>query len=172
MTYKYTAIGSRLKELRKEMGYSLAAVAEACGIQQYQTVSSWENENTAPSLKNLFQLCELYGCELGYLIGEYDCKTRRNADIKEEIGLSETVINQLRAYKAFNPPVIDAVNLIIEFDNGSLIENISKFIFHNFNGSVQVGNVTIDGSNIADVFLLEIINELKTIRTATNGGAE
>ncbi len=172
MAYKTAIIASRLKDARKSMGYSLEYVAEACEIQQYQTVSKWESGSTTPSLDKLLLLCELYGCDVGYFVGEYDCMTRKNADIKAETGLSEDVIKQLRTDNAFCKSKIEAINKLIEFDNGTIIEDISKFLFHDFNGEIQAGNVKINGDNIADVFLLEIITELKALRQKTNGGVK
>lgn len=172
MANNINVIGERLKEARKSMGYSLEYVAEACDIQQYQTVSKWESGNTTPKLEKLLTLCELYGCDLGYFIGEYDCKTRKNTDIKAETGLSEASINQLRADKAFKSSRIQALNALIEFDNGNIIQDVCSFLFHKFDGQVEAGNVIINGKNIADVFLLAIIDELKALRQKINGGAE
>ena len=172
MADNYTVLGARLKEARKTMGYSLEYVAKACNIQQYQTVSKWESGNTSPSLEKLLTLCKLYGCDLGYFIGEYDCKTRKNTDIKAETGLSEAAINQLKADKAFKTSRIQALNALIEFDNGNIIQDIYSFLFHKFDGQIEAGNVVINGNNIADIFLLEIIGELQALRQRINGGAK
>lgn len=172
MTNNINVIGERLKEARKEMGYSLEKVAEVCQVQQYQTVSKWESGNSSPSLKNLLQLCELYGCELGYLIGMHNCKTRKNADIQEETGLSENAINKLRAENAFDNTTIQAINALVEFNDGSLLKDIKNFLFYQFSGEVEAGNVIINGDNLADVFLLEIISQLKALRNKANGGIE
>lgn len=172
MTNKTAVIGARLKEARKTMGYSLEYVAEACQIQQYQTISKWESGNTTPSLEKLLLLCELYGCDLGYFIGEYDCKTRKNTDIKAETGLSEDVINQLRADNAFKSSKIQALNALIEFDGGEIIQDVYSFLFHRFDGQIEAGNVVINGNNIADVFLLEIVGKLQALRQRINGGTE
>lgn len=172
MTNKFTVLGARLKEARKAMGYSQEYVAEACQIQQYQTISKWESGNTTPSLEKLLLLCELYGCELGYFIGEYDCKTRKNTDIQAETGLSEAAINQLRADNTFKSSRIQALNALIEFDNGNIIQDVYSFLFHKYDRQIEAGNIVINGNNIADVFLLEIIGELQALRKKINGGAE
>ncbi len=172
MTNKFIVLGARLKEARKAMGYSQEYVAEACQIQQYQTISKWESGNTTPSLEKLLLLCELYGCELGYFIGEYDCKTRKNTDIKAETGLSEAAINQLKADNTFKSSKIQALNALIEFDNGNIIQDVYSFLFHKYDGQIEAGNIVINGKNIADVFLLEIIGELQALRKIINGGAE
>ena len=164
MTNNCGVIGERLYNVRKSFGYSLSYVAEACGIQQYQTVSKWESGTSTPSLEKLLQLCELYGCDLGYLIGEQDCKTRKNTDINAEIGLSEKAINLLRADNAFKKHRIHALNALIEFDNGEMLQDIYNYLFYRFNKGIEVENFVINGENMADVFLLEIIGRLKTIR--------
>lgn len=171
MTYSFEPIGSRMKELRKEKGYSLAKVAECCGIQQYQTVSSWESGNTTPSLKNLFQMCELYGCELGYLLGEYDCKTRKTADIKAETGLSEKSIERLKTEKNFNPQYTSSVNTLLEFNNGDIVKLITDYLTYEPLGkAIEHGNLIITDDSANDFLLLEILAELKNCREKQNGG--
>lgn len=97
MTYNYNQAGQRLKELRLNKGLSLAAVADECGVNQYQTISSWEKGYTKPTLENLFKLCDLYECELGYILGEpgYELKTRKQTDIQAETGLSELAVEKI-----------------------------------------------------------------------------
>ena len=41
----------------------------------------------------LFAICELFNCEMGYLLCEYDEKRRIKADIKEATGLESNVID-------------------------------------------------------------------------------
>lgn len=95
MTYKISATAQRIGQARKEKKLTLESVAEKCGVKQYQTVSKWENGNSVPSLDNLFKLCDLFGCDLGYLLGEYECKTRAAADIQEMTGLSRLASDNL-----------------------------------------------------------------------------
>lgn len=100
MAYKtsdWREVGERIKKERKRLGLSLDFVANECGLQQYQTVSNWERADSTPSLSNLLKLCSLFGCELGYLLGEegYEQKTRAKTDIHKATGLSEEAINEL-----------------------------------------------------------------------------
>lgn len=101
MTYNIQKIGELIKKERMEHHMSLEYIAEKCDIKQYQTVSSWEKGNTTPSLKQLFKLCEVFKCELGYLLGEegYENKTRVKTDIHKEIGLSIKAIEHLSQLK-------------------------------------------------------------------------
>lgn len=98
----YKTISERLKSLREERGYTFSKVAEMCGIQQYQTVSNWENGNTRPSLECLLKLCKLYKCELGYILGEHNCKTLENSTFQNIAGLSDDAIDKLKNFNSMN----------------------------------------------------------------------
>ena len=98
--YSLKDIGERIQAERERKRFSLAYVAEFCGVQQYQTVANWEKGNTTPPLKALLKLCNLFECELGYLLGDdgYELKTRAKTDIHKETGLSgeavETIVEK------------------------------------------------------------------------------
>lgn len=172
MTYNLEITGKRMKELRKEMGYSLEKVAECCNIQQYQTVSSWESGNTLPSLKNLLQLCELYGCELGYLLGEYDCKTQKKADIKVETGLSEKSIEWLKSNKFFEPKYLTSVNALLEFKEGEIVKLITEYLTYKPTGqAIEYNNLIINDESANDFLLLEILTTLKACREKSGGNS-
>lgn len=164
MTYNYSITAARLKAARKEFGYSLEQVAEFCGVQQYQTVSKWESGNSTPSVEKLMRLCDLYGYEIGYFMGEYDCKTRARTDIHEFTGLAEKAISQLNTDRAFNPDRIRALNEILIYNSGDIIQLIADSLYYRFDGQIAVGDRTINGKNLNDLYLLEIASELRALR--------
>lgn len=170
MTYNQTETGIRLKAARKFMGYSLEKVAELCGVQQYQTISSWESGNSTPSIEKLVKLAELYGCEVGYFVGEYDCKYRKNADIKSVTGLSESSIDIIKRDKFFDEKNIHSLDKMITFNNGDILALIGKYLYHNYKGSVEIGDIEINGDTVADTILLEILCELRELRKKVQGG--
>lgn len=102
MTYNYEEIGNRLKELRKEKGLSQERLLEELenkGVHISRgSLSDIENGNEKGflHLDLLSALADLYDCEIGYLLCEYDCKTGRNTDIKAVTGLSEKSIEALQ----------------------------------------------------------------------------
>ena len=106
------------------------------------------------------------------IIGEYDCKTRRNADVRAETGLSENAIKQLRAENAFNEHRIQALNALIEFEDGKILQDVYNFLFHIFDGQIEAGNLVINVDDCADMFLLNIIAEFKNLREKIKGGSE
>lgn len=175
MTYNLDEMGARLKAARAEMGYSMEYVAEACGVKQYQTISKWESGNNTPSIDKLMKLAELYGCDIGYLLGEYDCKHRISADIKVETGLQENVIEQLRRDSFFDKDRVKALNDLLSFEDhqGGILGLVKLYLYHNYTGlDIDIGNgLTINGNTVADTLLLEIISELRALREKVQGGA-
>lgn len=65
----------RLRQLRQELGWSLADVAERLGVTQRAVVSNWEAVNQRrriPDIENLLQLQRWYGVSMDYLLGQTD----------------------------------------------------------------------------------------------------
>ena len=94
--YDPVTIGSRISEERKAIGWSMEAVATHIGTTR-QSISKWENGQGEPTVYDFLRLCNLFDCDLGYLLGEegYSCKTRKATDIKAATGLSEDSIISL-----------------------------------------------------------------------------
>lgn len=120
--YDYKKIGRRIRDERKKAGYSRQEdFAEALGLSysSRRTIGEWENGKKLPDMNDFFNMCKLFDCELGYLICEYDCKTRETADIHEETGLSTGAINKLRTinYESMLQATLEPLNQIIEHED-------------------------------------------------------
>lgn len=82
-----------------------------------QTIAKWENGETLPNLETFFNMCKLFKCELGYLLCEYDCKTKAATDIYALTGLSENAINKLITINNTDiTEIIATLSKIIEHD--------------------------------------------------------
>ena len=105
LEYNIKKIGARLKAERKLAGFkSMDTLGEYIREYNYrgvtrQTIAKWENGEEMPPLDVLLNLCVPFQCGLGYLLCEYDYKTRINADIGEVTGLSEKAISILSQWK-------------------------------------------------------------------------
>lgn len=102
MDYDWKAIGKRIKQERLAAGIkSQSDFAEKLSLSEKsrQTIGKWENGKTLPSLVDFTFMCNIFKCELGYLLCEYDCKTREATDIQAVTGLSENAINLLSNLK-------------------------------------------------------------------------
>lgn len=97
MTYDWIKIGSRIKDERLNKGLSLEELA--CKVYTTrQTLSRWEKGQGNEILLNvLLKMCEIFDCELGYLLGEkeYENRTKQKTDICKDTGLSEKAVTAL-----------------------------------------------------------------------------
>lgn len=103
MEYNYIDIGNRLIQLRKDRGYSqdklIDILDDEYGVKiGRNTYSNIENGCQSASnfkLDLLIALSSLYGCDIGYLLCEYDNITGRNTDIQKITGLNDESIKAL-----------------------------------------------------------------------------
>lgn len=108
MEYNYTEIGFRVRDERKRCGLSQDGIIEKLsnmGIPVGRnTISNLENGIVGKELplKLLLGLCDLFDCEIGYLLcekGYENSRTREIADIKTFTGLSDDAVKTLQEYR-------------------------------------------------------------------------
>ena len=98
MEYNFKLIGTRIRTERKRLNMSqddfLAMLSRKYGIgMNRNTFSAIENGRYQNfTLDFLTALCKEFACEMGYLLGEHDTKTRLAYDVGKETGLSERAI--------------------------------------------------------------------------------
>lgn len=105
MKYNFIKIGDRLRDLRENNGYSQDKLIEILDTNYSlhigrNTLSNIENgcqkaDNLKVSL--LLALADLYNCDVGYLLCEYDNITGRNTDIQAVTGLNDDSIKTLES---------------------------------------------------------------------------
>lgn len=89
MRYNTEKIGKVIESERKKKGYSQERLGEELGVVGKQ-VSNYERGKTLPPIDVLFKMCDVFNCELGYLLGERDYSkgTQIRTLVSEETGLS------------------------------------------------------------------------------------
>ena len=130
--YSVSKTASIMKETRKEMGreYTQEKMAELLKLKNRQSYANFENGYTLPNWEQILELCNIFECDIGYLIGEHITKRRVNADVQEVTGLSEIAITKLKAMNGGNKWTrqTDTLNQIIACDKfGGLIGAMAGF---------------------------------------------
>ena len=118
-------IGKRIESERKNYHFSAQELSEKIGISR-QTLRKWETgEGVEIPLGVLVSLCNIFDCEMGYLLCEdgYEMKTRTVTDIHAHTGLSRESIDKIQKIK--DPALINIMNLIIEHPEAkTVLQNI------------------------------------------------
>ena len=74
--YNFIEIGKRIKTERTRLGLNQQELADSLNLAARQTIANWEKGTIMPQLQDMLNMCNLFGCELGYLLGEYTCRNR------------------------------------------------------------------------------------------------
>lgn len=127
-------IGERIKNLRKEKGWTQDKLAERLSKKR-QTISAWEDGRITLTVDKLIEICNLFECDMGYILGEHDTKKRITADIQEVIGLSEEAIALLmlcvdsKDNFLSQKTILDTINNLLEYKEIDLIcLSVSNYI--------------------------------------------
>ena len=96
MKYDTEIVGKMIKKEREQRGMTQAELASELGVS-YKQISNYERGKLLPPLDNLLGFCNIFDCELGYLIGEegYETKTKLMTKICELTGLSEESVQSI-----------------------------------------------------------------------------
>lgn len=81
-------IGERIKEVRKQKGYTQQKFADALGLKQ-NTIATYEMNKTAPSERTITDICQKFGVDRTWLvdgIGEPFKPVDRNLEIAAILG--------------------------------------------------------------------------------------
>lgn len=152
MKYDKKAIGRRIREERITAGFrSQGDFAERMGYayESRQTIANWEKGKSLPCFEDFFKMCDIFDCEYGYLMCEYDCKKRDTADIQKITGLTEDAIEKLSVInKTEIREILITLSMIIEHkDFVDFLQVIHNHIW-NFNRN-QFRFNDINDANIA-----------------------
>lgn len=96
MKYSGEEIGKNILNERKKLGLTQRELGEKIGLVGKQ-ISAYEKGKPVPPVDVMFKLCEVFDCELGYLLGEpgYSEKTALRTAVHDLTGLSDKAINNI-----------------------------------------------------------------------------
>lgn len=72
------SIKERIKELRKEYGYTQESLAKALGLNAKSSIANYENGSNAPSDDIKIKMCEIFDCSIDYLMGQSEFRTKKD----------------------------------------------------------------------------------------------
>ena len=112
MRYNFIEIGTRIRDLRKIRNWSQEVFVDKLKEKflpiTRKTISKIEQgDENKFTLAFLLTACDVFSCDMGYLLGEYDCKTRDKQFIRDTTGLTELSIDRLTSHRGINNDFID-----------------------------------------------------------------
>lgn len=137
MEYNWKSIGERLVNLRKGKKWTQEKLIEKLANLEKNafpigrnSLSSLEAGNLEHCDLRLFTaLCDLYDCELGYLLGEHEGKTRAVTDIHEKTGISFRGIDGLEQSKN-QWFALQGLNILLEEEGCYTLDLIGQYLFN------------------------------------------
>lgn len=90
-------IGSRIKEEREHLGLTQTELLNRIykSEKSHKTLTAWETGKRLPDLDSLALMADIFHCDIGYLLGDYNEHTRVSSDIVKETALSEKAVELL-----------------------------------------------------------------------------
>ena len=157
MKYNPVEIGKRIRENREKLGLTQSELGEKLSknIREQKSVhaiSEYESGKTVPPLPTLFNLCDAFNCELGYLLGEenYTERTALKSKFLEMTGLSSDFFDTMVR-------VTGLKNKYIEWKDDSIVEVLNR-LFTTTDFSNMLGNIADYESNVKE--FNKIMNEI------------
>ena len=111
--YDTGRIGQRIGIERKRLDMTQDDIGAELHVVR-QTFSDWERGKKLPQLSDMLSMCNMFECELGYLLCEHEEKTREATDVCRATGLSEDAFIQLQMIRDNAPNLMKVLNLILE----------------------------------------------------------
>lgn len=143
------------KRARKQLGLTQQEFADKYYFS-LPTVKKWEQGQAIPEYNKLFELCEIFNCDLDYLFAENELPTRDLQYIHDQTGLSSNSIHSLRNLFDENKVNwgMDIFNAIIEHDKfplflgliaelATLKDSSEKLTVANHSSIVYSGSMTV-----------------------------
>lgn len=182
MSDSWNITGERIYNCRIKLGLSQEQLSEK--IEEItgrslkrQTVSGWENGRPIKKLEQLRALCDIFKCDMAYLLCE--CKTKRviAQSVSNALGLSDTAVNNLVTAARSENPYIRILSAMLENEN--LLSQIARCVnadygavstyvdlpdpLHNKINSIHISPELIKQSELMILYngLVNFINEVQ-----------
>ena len=169
MNYDKTEIGKRIRKMRKAAGFkSQSSFGAALKTDEAgdgkaidrKTIARWEYGERLPDLDIMLQMCEMFNCDLDYLLGTLEVRTHDTKFIKDETGLTEEAIEELREY---NKDSLIYYYRNPAYSGGSIEEYVLQFISYILTCDEDPDDPYPYGATTLETILDEIrnLNEVK-----------
>lgn len=138
--FNFEEMGMRIKKCRIECGMTQEELGNELHYTR-QMISNIEKGKSEPTISDIKKMSMTFGCDVGYIIGEYNERTRQTTDIVAETGLDGKAVELLRTAKNERYWfVTKALNEMLKYDNLRLLDLIGQFLMMAEHESVELSD--------------------------------
>lgn len=162
-------IGERIKALRKEMGWTPKEFLQKIYMseQSHKTLTAWEAGERLPDLTSLVRMADLFKCDVGHLLCDYDEPTRDIADAANVTGLSGPAVAAISSLDSTHFSAIGNTPIAVADTLSKLCENKQFYSFLHELSAAR--HYSADSSFNYEDFIAEIKFRLDLDSGAANG---
>lgn len=157
-------VGKRIAEERKRLGISQKDLLTQIfkSEKSHKTLTAWEKGERLPDLDSLALMADLFHCDIGYLLGDYNEHTRISADIARETGLSEQAIKTILMLRRDNQMDwgLDTLNILLETQDFMVLLYYMVRFSTAGDGCIEDGHEHIKKSDIFEMRLSDCIKKI------------
>lgn len=163
-------VGERIKRERKRASLTQEELLEKVYLSKSSVASlrAWERGERLPDTDTLARMCEVFDCDFGYLICDYDEHDYSTHKICEATGLSENAIMCLYDMRKYNQKTwySDMLSAIIEHPEfGSMLSFMLHLVQAGEKEAPILNNDHSENVKLRDVYQTKITNLLFEIIT-------
>ncbi|MCD7764178.1 MAG: helix-turn-helix domain-containing protein [Lachnospiraceae bacterium] len=151
MEYNHEKIGKRIRDERKKSDYpTQEALAEKLCCTR-QLIAKWEKGESLPDIDFLDQMCNIFHCEIGYLLCEFDVKSHEIMDLKTVTDLSSYAVESIVNIRERDYRIFDIMNQILKHECFyDLLKQIFQYAYNFNDKKFSIPNE--DAERIAEIF--------------------
>lgn len=131
-------IKNRIKELRKEYGYTQEGLAQALGLSSKSSIANYENGANYPSDDIKIKMCDIFNCTMDYLMGNSEYKNEKiyNESLLKSYSIDKYVFTAFDTLLSCNLPT-KTITLVINNFNYYCKYIINQLTLYNKGGYIS-----------------------------------
>lgn len=137
-------VGDRIKTNRTIFGLTQARLAEMVNEITGKSINErkigrWERGEPIQKMDEIKALCNIFHCDTGYILCEYDSRKAESVRIASATGLSADAIDILNSVNKQEYPAMDSRVISALIENTALIERICSCALRQYDTVPAVG---------------------------------
>lgn len=119
MAYSRKVLGENIRKKRIELGFTQAKLGEKLEGITGKMISKYENGSVPPSIDLIYEMCELFKCEPGYLLGEdgYENGSKKDTDVVAATGLSVDALHAIQSLTGVIDGEPNCMRLLVKYES-------------------------------------------------------